>query len=74
MTARVQTMPVARSNADGTVTVTGQEYHRLSELLDTAAQAFATSLERPVPWPTLLATRELAGGRFAATYVLEGTP
>lgn len=57
-------------NPDGTVTVTAAGHHRLSELRDHAALAFATILERAVDWPALVRTTELPGDSFAAVYEL----
>ena len=59
-------------NPDGTLTVTAPGHHRLSELRDHAALAFATILERAVDWPALVRTTELAGDSFAATFTLPG--
>jgi hypothetical protein len=59
-------------NPDGTVTVTAPGHHRMSELLDAAALAFATARETAVGWPTLVSLpRELDDSdSFTATYAL----
>jgi hypothetical protein len=57
-------------NPDGTVTVTSRGHHRLSELLDAAALAFARKRETAVDWPALVGTRQLTEDTFCATYAL----
>jgi hypothetical protein len=57
-------------NPDGTVTVTAPGHHRMSELLDAAALAFATARETAVGWPTLVGHRELDENTYVATYAL----
>ena len=57
-------------NPEGTVTVTAAGHHRMSELQDAAALAFATELETAVPWPTLVRSTEIDENTFAATYAL----
>ncbi len=57
-------------NPDGTVTVTTAGHHRLSELRDTAATAFAEDRGTAVDWPVLHSTAELDAETFAATYRL----
>jgi hypothetical protein len=59
-------------NPDGTVTVTSRGHHRLSEMLDTAALAFATERETAVGWPSLVATQEIDSETYSATYSLTG--